>query len=305
MHSYQNHFTLHRTLRVPDSEGKAYKLPPSLGGFELIPCKGTAAPLAWENDYMFPMYASEAMWISFNRQSPPKAIVVTASAVNVVTGEVIQDIDKITLSSDPQNYMVTRTQPWIDGIKHTDGKVRQFVSVPFTTGKSLGEQVAGIKDDTIKLVFYPTKFPEKYERSKGLMRGIPISAGFEDGYAAGVEISAQSMSMGIGAGGEIEQKIYPDPYGISEWNLENPIKFNIRVVNALMWEALTGNKPHHQAPDRNDYKHYSYPWFDLYDEKYSDTKPTDVLAAIKSAYDGSEAPINYAPPIAINKVMPG
>jgi len=28
--------------------------------------------------------------------------------------------------------------------------------------------------------------------------------------------------MGLAAGGKIKQKIYPDPYGISTWDIESP-----------------------------------------------------------------------------------
>lgn len=292
-----NYFTLQRTLRVPDAEGKSYTLPPGLGAFPIIACKDTAAPLAWANDYMFPMHRSEAMWVSFHSTSNhPHAIVMTASGVNVVTGDVITDINQIKLVAEPQNYMVARPQPWIDGIKHADGKVRQFVAVTFESGKSLGQQVAGIKDDTIKMSFYPPKDPSKYERPRSFMRSFHS---FDGGGTTtkSASISACSMSMGMGAGGEIDQKIYPDPHGIEEWNLEAPIQFNLRIVNAEMWEALTGQKVPHAPPGPDHYAHYGYPWFKLYEEHKSDLKPSQVLAAVKSAYDGTEKHITYAPPV--------
>ena len=297
-------FTLHRTLRVPDSAGKTYSLPPSLGHFPLVACKDTNAPLAWEGDYMFPMYAAEAMWVSFRSAYIPKACIMTASAINVLTGEVVTDINKIQMSADPQNYMVIPTQPWIDGIKHADGKVGQFVCVSFESGKSLGQQVAGIKDDTIKLVFYPSKHPEKFENSRslyaddGLIEESLESLSFSGPMAESVAV--RSLSMGIGRGGEIKQKIYPDPYGIDEWDLENPVAtFNIRVVNALMWEALTGQKPPYEPPTPQDYQYHRYPWFDLYNEPAGDLKPADVLAAVKSAFGGTELPINTPPSVKI------
>jgi len=290
-------FTLHRTLRVPDSEGKTYQLPPSIGHFPLVACKDTAAPLAWANDYMFPMYNSEAMWMSFNDRGTPHAVIMTASGVNVVTGEIITDIDKMSLVAEPQNYMVVPSQPWIDGIKHADGKVRQFVGVSFASGKTLGQQVAGFKDDTIKLTFFPSKNPDKH-RSFGMMRGMSLNSSCM-AFACADSGGMESMSMGVGAGGEIEQKIYPDKYGINEWNPEQPVRFNIRIVNALMWEALTGKNPPYQPFTATDYQYHSFPWFKLYDEQKSDTKPSEVLAAIKSIYDGTEAPANTRPAIGI------
>lgn len=291
-------FILHRTLRVPDSAGKAYSLPPSLGHFPLIPCKGTAAPLAWENDYMFPMYASEAMWVSF-RSGSPSACVMTASAINVLTGEVVTDIDKIQLVADPQNYMASPPQPWIDGIKHSDGKVGQFVCVSFESGKSLGQQVAGIKDDTIKLVFFPSKFPDKHRHDDDneILESCMSFAFSGDSGNEGVK--SRSLSMGIGRGGEIIQKIYPDPHGIEEWDMEKGVRFNIRIVNALMWEALTGSKPPYEPPNANDYQYHGYPWFDLYNEPKSDLKPSEILAAVKSVFDGQEPAVNTRPAIQI------
>lgn len=296
-------FTLHRTLRVPDSAGKSYSLPPSLGHFPLVACKDTAAPLEWANDYMFPMYQSEAMWVSFtSRYGTPHACVMTASAINVLTGEVITDIDAIELKADPQNYMAIPPQPWIDGIKHADGKVGQFVCVSFESGKSLGQQVAGIKDDTIKLVFYPTKFPEKHEQSRGFGEDGEVAECLSFDMAAADDdapMKVRALSMGIGRGGEIKQKIYPDPNGIDEWNREAPVKFQIRIVNALMWEALTGSKPPYEPPNANDYRYHDYPWFDLYNEPASDLNPSEVLAAVKSAFDGQEPAVNTRPAVQI------
>ena len=293
----RHHFSLHRTLRVPDSDGKSYNLPPSLGTFPLVACKDTRAPLAWQNDYMFPMYRSEAMWLSFSGSNIPEAVVMTASGINVLTGDVVTDIEKMDLVTDPQNYMVAPPQPWIDGIKHADGKVRQFVAVSFESGKSLGQQIAGIKDDTIKLVFYPTKNPEKYRRPPMMLRSMSFSA--LESSAITCSTAQESMSMGIGAGGEIDQKIYPDPHGIDEWDREKPTRVNIRVVNALMWEALTGQKPPYPPPGPNDYQYYKYPWFELYEERKTDLKPADVLVAIKSVFDGDESQFNMRPPVKI------
>jgi hypothetical protein len=259
--------------------------------------------LAWEKDYMFPMYRSEAMWVGFRSHHVPTAITMTASGVNVLTGDVVTDIDKMQLIADPQNYMVTPPQPWLDGIKHADGKVRQFVAVSFDSGKSLGQQVAGIKDDTIKMVFYPSKHPDKYERPRSFMRSMTSMT-----YSSSVmsfesidnaPVAGASMSMGIGAGGEIDQKVYPDPHGINEWDLEKPTKITLRVVNALMWEALTGKKPPYPPPTANNYRYHNYPWFDLYEERMSDIKPSDVLAAIKSVFDGDESKVITRPPVPI------
>ena len=80
-----------RTLRIPDDD-RCYPLPPGLGAFPLRHVDDFAAPCRplWieHGGVMLPMYQSEAMWISFGRQSDyPFAVKIAAGKINAVTGE--------------------------------------------------------------------------------------------------------------------------------------------------------------------------------------------------------------------------
>jgi hypothetical protein len=48
--------------------------------------------------------------------------------------------------------------------------------------------------------------------------------------------------MGIGRGGKIIQKIYPDPYGLDVWEAEPSAMLATYLVNANVFEQITGQK---------------------------------------------------------------
>ena len=103
-----------RTLRIPDDD-KNYSLPPGLGSFPLrhVDDYAEKVPGLWlqHGGVMMPMYQSEALWISFLGTKYPFAIKIAAGKINAVTGESWND----TLIKDPQDYVVTPDQPWLDG----------------------------------------------------------------------------------------------------------------------------------------------------------------------------------------------
>lgn len=91
------------------------------------------------------------MWINFKSTSKPFVIKVFTGGVNVVSGETMTDSPEATqrrltkLSKDQsiQDYVVTPSQLWIDGIANEEGLVRQFVAVPLGSGYSVEAQITG------------------------------------------------------------------------------------------------------------------------------------------------------------------
>ena len=86
---------LMRTLRIPDDD-TTHLLPPGLGRFPLrhVDDFATSVPDQWvtHGGVMFPMYQSEAMWLSFDSNylqsrgtSYPFAIKIAAGKINAVT----------------------------------------------------------------------------------------------------------------------------------------------------------------------------------------------------------------------------
>jgi hypothetical protein len=102
-----------RTLRIPD-DGHDYPLPPSLGHFPLrhVDDFATRLPALWSKHggLMLPMYQSEAMWVNLDGHYP-FALKIATGKITAVTGEDWVD----GLHRDPQDYMPTPDQPWLDG----------------------------------------------------------------------------------------------------------------------------------------------------------------------------------------------
>src|SRR4051812_15822982 len=69
------HLHFQRTLRIPD-DGHDYPLPPGLGRFPLrhVDDFADTVPASWRErgGVMFPMFQSEAMWISFTCGQDPE-----------------------------------------------------------------------------------------------------------------------------------------------------------------------------------------------------------------------------------------
>ena len=103
-----------RTLRIPD-DGRDYPLPPGLGSFPLRHVDDydeARLPELWKQHggIMLPMYQSEALWLNLDSDYP-FAVKVATGKINAITGEAWCD----GIHRDPQDYMVTPKQPWLDG----------------------------------------------------------------------------------------------------------------------------------------------------------------------------------------------
>ncbi len=124
-----------RTLRIPD-DSRTYPLPPGLGIFPLLKVQDylNRLPDSWrENGGAFiPMYQREALWLGFSAAAwKPNAVKISIGGINAISGEPAD----CELRSDPQNYIVCPTQPWLDGIQIGQGLIRQFVAMPL--GKAI------------------------------------------------------------------------------------------------------------------------------------------------------------------------
>lgn len=99
------------------------------------------------------------MWINFS-SSRPFAIKIYVGGVNAVSGESKTEDLGTTLrrakllkeGKSIQDYVVSGSQLWLDGIAKLDGKVMQFVAVPVGSGYSVEAQLTG-KDSVAGLQF--------------------------------------------------------------------------------------------------------------------------------------------------------
>ncbi len=267
--------SLQRTLRIPN-DGKVYPLPPGLGNFPIYKTSDYrgSIPKDWntESSYFIPMYQREALWLSFTAEDwKPNAVKIDIGKVNAVSGESESD----SLHSKPQNYLVCPRQLWLDGINAGHGTIRQFVAMPLGLGDTVEAYVSGkeeygaieIKIFEAKDGVFPNQPPEKIE-------ALPVR-----------NMSISGTVMGIAAGGQMKQKIYPDSYGVDVWDLKNYGVATIHIVNSEQFNRICGHKSQSTPIDAAVYTKNGFPWFDLYEENEADLAPPKTLVNIKGLDD--------------------
>ncbi|MEJ7784592.1 MAG: hypothetical protein WKF96_07300 [Solirubrobacteraceae bacterium] len=263
-----------RTLRIPD-DGGTYPLPPSLGSFPLrrVADYPDRVPEAWRarGGVFLPMYQREAMWLSFSGGWPPVALKVGVGKVNAVSGRPWAD----SLDRRNQDYLVCPDQPWLDGINSGKGTVRQFVAMPLGMGYTVEGQVTGQEAvGGLQLMAFaarPERLPERpSERFTVDACAMPVA------------------DMGLAAGGEMQQEIYPDEYGASVWDPERSGRVFVHIANSMAWREITGEEPPPTPVSARNYTEHGLPWFSLYDEGRGDLAPAKGLADVKSIREMDE-----------------
>ncbi len=279
-----------------------------------------------EEGYFLPMYRQEAMWMNFRRgyTENPKALIIGAGNINAVSGKPFDpSLQKggrgkkkkssleIKLEKE-QNYLVVPPQPWIDGWKAEDGKVYQFVAAEMGSGETVEGQITGKEvAGGIQMIVYDPKDGQKLVHAtrphEFLVGGSFESMYYGDSgeksfgealYCCDMAAAPQKKymmsrgcvksvrSMGLGRGGEIEQKIYPDPHGIEVWKEKPTAVEMIYLVSSEDFKQVTG----HEAPPTpvtyQKYQQNGLPWFELHDNKYKDTKGSDLFAKLKPVGEG-------------------
>jgi hypothetical protein len=214
-----------------------------------------------------PLHQQEALWLAFDGAWwKPNAVQVGVGGVNAMTGDSWDE----RLSATPQNYIVCPDQPWLDGINSGAGEVRQFLAMPLGSGTTVegqlrsAEQLGGIQLRVYEPL--PGRFPdEEPERPEPAIAGA---------LAAGAE-------MGIGAGGAIRQKLYPDEYGIDAWDESSGEEVAVHILNSAQYRELTGVEPPPTSIDAVTYTEHGFPWFELYDESKGDVAGSEELAGVE------------------------
>lgn len=88
--------------------------------------------------------------------------------------------------------------------------------------------------------------------------------------------------MGLGAGGRMKQKIYPDDFGLDSWDAHNTARLYVHIVNSELWREITGEAPPPSPVTAKEYAARGLPWFDLYDEHAPSLKGTRTLKGARS-----------------------
>jgi hypothetical protein len=100
--------------------------------------------------------------------------------------------------------------------------------------------------------------------------------------------------MGLGAGGLMKQKIYPDPYGVDVWDTDNRGEVIVYIINSAQCFEITHKEPPVSPIRAQTYTDWGLPWFDLYDEARGDLAPPQRLAEIQTIAD-RDAELGHSP----------
>ncbi|UCD82430.1 MAG: hypothetical protein JSW26_13685 [Desulfobacterales bacterium] len=266
-----------RTLRIPD-DGRTYPLPPGLGAFRIhrVDDYKDNLPQEWqkEGSAFITMYQREALWIGFRGAAwKPNAVKIEIGGINAVSGRKFKE----GLSNEPQDYVVIPDQPWLDGINTGPGKVRQFVAMALGLGYTVEAALSGEeKHGGMRITVYeprPGRFPDTppLEPAAGPQKlAMPFAK------------KASEPGMGLGAGGAMKQKIYPDAHGIDVWDQTNYGSLTVHILNSDQYRMVTGEDPPPTPIDAATYSQHNLPWFELYDEEKQDVAPSEQLAGAKT-----------------------
>ncbi len=284
-----------QTLRIPD-DGKEYPLPPGMGNFQLKHVEDYAKglPDSWlkRGGMFLPMYQTEAMWFGFSTNGRPFAVKIAAGKINAVSGKEWDDEQGLKeeekRTKTVQNYLSVPQQPWLDGFKSGDNKIKQFVAMPLDSGYTVEEQVTGIAEfGGFQIEVYPIKLEKWLEismRQPKSRRFRASSASLESISPMSFSASSKSYDMGMAAGGSMSQSIEVNKYGPDCWDLDNKLRLYISVMDAEKFHLVTGEKPHQRKLTQQDYDQYRYSyqptWFSY--NHQSDTQTPEVLKNIKS-----------------------
>ena len=268
-----------QSLRIPD-DGRAYPEPPSYGRLPLRHVEDYADRLpqavAERGGMLLPMYQSDSLCISFLWSDIPMAVKIATGKLCAITGS---EWDPY-LHECPQDYVVVPNQKWMDGFLVAEGIVRQFVAEPLGDDLSVEKQLRGIEEvGGIQLLVYPmklsslTELRERERERKAREPQIEFS----------LSRSHKKQFIAMGAGGQLRQPIYNDPYGADVWDLDTSHRCFVTIANSDQWRSITHQSPPHRRLKPRHYRKHQIPWYDIYDEP-SILRPTRLLMRIESTY---------------------
>lgn len=268
--------SFHRTLRVPD-DGRRFPLPPGLGRFPIARAGDhePRLPAEWRGDnvYLIPMYQREALWIGLENEWPPVAVRVAVGHISVVSGRRVAEGP----GADPQDYVVTPEQLWLDGINVGPSTVRQFVAMPLGQGYTVESAITGTEQHGgIQITVWPPR-PEVQLSPPARPTG-PMAAR-----------RPGPPAMGLGAGGRVVQKIYPDPHGVETWDTARAVRADVHILNSAQWREVVGLEPPPTPVDAATYSAHGLPWFALYEEHQGDVPAPEVLRTATTIADTDRA----------------
>ncbi len=266
-----------RTLRIPDSD-KTFPLPPGFGSFPLRHAEDYASRLpsttTGRGGVILPMWKAEAMWLSFRNshyhQEFPFAVKIAAGKINAVTGEAWRP----GLYRNPQDYMVSPDQPWLDGFAVQKSVTRQVVAMPLGAGYTVEEQLTSEAEwGGIQISVVPLK--AHIWRAWCAKRNEPAMV-------CRSAVEPPVVEMGLAAGGRVRQEIYSDPFNLSDWDQTSAQRVFVTLVHARDWEKITGEAAPNEPPTAKAYSAAGLPWYEFYGEDREALPGGKRLGSVKS-----------------------
>ena len=93
---------------------------------------------------------------------------------------------------------------------------------------------------------------------------------------------ASTPRMGLGAGGVMQQKIYPDPHGLEAWDPHPCGEFPVHILRSDRFREIVGHDPPPTPVDAAAYTRHGLPWFRLYDEDAGDIPKAASLSEART-----------------------
>lgn len=87
----------------------------------------------------------------------------------------------------------------------------------------------------------------------------------------------KASEIGLAQGARLEQKVYADPYGVDAWDQEKSERLFIHIINAELWEKITGEKCPNSPVSASEYKGAYF----TYENGNKDLKGSGTLANVK------------------------
>jgi len=285
VHSHaEARISFQRTLRIPD-DGADYPLPPGMGNFPLHHIEDYQGKLpekwAQHGGVFMPMYQSEALWLNFDGgyHDYPIALQIAAGKINAVNGEPWQE----AMQFEPQGYVVTNQQPWLDGFCIEKGRIRQFVAAPLGEGMTVEEQLTGEAEfGGIQIKAWPLK-ASVYKEMLLDRQKFSGDHGSDMVMCCLSEASAP-MDMGLGMGGSMKQEIYDDEFQPEDWDINANSRCYVHLLNSMSYAQVTGHLPPHRPYEAADYAAAGLPWFDYYSDQAS-IEGSEVFKGLKTWRD--------------------
>jgi len=226
-----------------------------------------------------PMYQREALWINFDGASwRPNAVKVAVGKVNAITGD---PWNERLRKKGKQDYIVCPDQPWFDGINDGGGYILQFIAMPLGMGYTVEGQVTGKEEfGGIQFIVFdpkPGKFPDRPPETPFAEYDGPLYCA-----SPAAAVMSEGIEMGLGAGGRMRQKIYPDDYGRGTWDAANYGRVYVHIVNSMTYREITGEEAPPTPVSAKTYAEHGLPWFGLYDEEKKTLKASKALSKVRS-----------------------